>query len=205
MSFCGCECESARIAYGTLQRDTMIRPVSEMNPNLRYFFNGLSPFILIAKRKVPNPSNIDIIGVVLNFEDPASIPIRVSLSQEMTLLQGPNLMEAARAHSVVIAKRFKYSDIPTIDSKNESDIQAIFIDQFIAISKGEIDKGETPTLTEAKLENISKISMTLSEASPKYHTKTRNSTTLDVATAIQNPVPTKKTYHILAALASKKW
>ncbi|GAA0159841.1 hypothetical protein LIER_16533 [Lithospermum erythrorhizon] len=51
----------------------MIRAVLQINPNLSYFLYGLSPFSLIVKRRVSNPSNIDIMGVVLQFEEPPNV------------------------------------------------------------------------------------------------------------------------------------
>ncbi|GAA0159839.1 hypothetical protein LIER_16532 [Lithospermum erythrorhizon] len=55
----------------------------------------------------------------------------------MTLLQGPSLMEATKTHSVVVGKRLS-------------------IATYKGTALSQVDKGETPTLTVAELENISK-------------------------------------------------
>ncbi|GAA0175865.1 hypothetical protein LIER_28961 [Lithospermum erythrorhizon] len=91
----------------TLQRDTFIRLVLDVGPNLRYFLDGLTPFSLIARHSTTKLSSVDIMDVVLAFENPTivstqegpkhvqtftfvdkeKIPISVSSWEEMSIFK----------------------------------------------------------------------------------------------------------------------
>ncbi|GAA0149999.1 hypothetical protein LIER_09034 [Lithospermum erythrorhizon] len=186
----------------TLQRDTFIRPVSDVGPNLRYFFDRLTSFSLIAKHSTTKLSSVDIMGVVLAFENPTivstqegpkhvqrftfvdkeKIPISVSVWEEMSILQGPVLTEAAKTLSVVVEKRLGISSYkgvslfaknsssftvnpplePAIDlkswinTKTKLKLEELLVDQSIMISKELVESGDKKIYTVSELENITK-------------------------------------------------
>ncbi|GAA0150645.1 hypothetical protein LIER_09538 [Lithospermum erythrorhizon] len=123
-----------------IRRQTPICPVPEARPNLRYFLDSLRPFSLIPEAKKAESKTIDIMGIIIHafeskqinygqdnvqhftFVDIEKIPICVSLWNEMITSESQTLLEAARNHSVVVAKRLaiKSYDILSLASKNST-------------------------------------------------------------------------------------
>ncbi|GAA0170169.1 hypothetical protein LIER_40906 [Lithospermum erythrorhizon] len=115
--------------HWVLQRDTLIRPVLDHNPNLRYFFDNLTPYSMVVKKSVGDINNIDIVGAIIDFEEPTivntvnglkniqrftfidieKIPLTVTLSEEMPKIVGPILEEAANKMSIVVVKRLSFA------------------------------------------------------------------------------------------------
>ncbi|GAA0157948.1 hypothetical protein LIER_38551 [Lithospermum erythrorhizon] len=111
-----------------LQRDTLIRPKAEVEPNLSCLLSNLTSFREIATN-AGNLNNMDIMGVILVYANPTTvitdhglkniqrftfvdmerIPISVTLWGEMKEIMSPILEEAANTLSVVVVRRLSPS------------------------------------------------------------------------------------------------
>ncbi|GAA0164740.1 hypothetical protein LIER_20301 [Lithospermum erythrorhizon] len=68
-----------RILYNTnqwiLQRQTLIHPVGEVMPNMRYFLDNLTPLGLIHDAQISDGQTVDIMGIFMKAEECRNVNI----------------------------------------------------------------------------------------------------------------------------------
>ncbi|GAA0156521.1 hypothetical protein LIER_38284 [Lithospermum erythrorhizon] len=127
-----------------LQRQTLIQPVSQVMPNMRYFLDGLTPLGLIHDSLISEDQTVDLMSIMLKSEDFRHVnidneqttvqnfkivdaemkPVQLTLWGELTSSVGPSLVAASRNHNIVVAKRLKITrtryGVTSVRAKNSS-------------------------------------------------------------------------------------
>ncbi|GAA0153121.1 hypothetical protein LIER_11435 [Lithospermum erythrorhizon] len=170
--------------------------------NAQQFPQQLDTNIVIFSNQRPKTNNFEIMGVVIAYEDPTNvvadgklkkiqrftfvdmemISICITLWDEMTLSQGPLLMEVSNSRAVVIAKRLGFSTyngtslaarnntsftinppIETalnfkswVESRTGPELRAMLVDQSLSRSKQRVDEGTETVHSVAELQNMTR-------------------------------------------------